>query len=98
MKFLIVNNFQKESNANNLDLKTFIKTIKETIKKISSSTDTESEFYITKTKKDLEKFLIDPQANYLSNSSARNFDLIDVVLINGRVSPVPWSKQNQQVI
>lgn len=98
MKFLIVNNFKGKTNENIFDFSTFVNLIKRKVKKMTKSTDTDTEFFTVKTMAQLENFLVDPQVNYVSEESSRKFDLIDVVLINGRVNPVPWSRANKQVI
>ena len=46
---------------------------------------------IVRNKEDLDDFLFDDQGSYHSMDAAKRFDALDVVLISGDTSILPWS-------
>jgi hypothetical protein len=59
--------------------------------------DTENEFFIANTTKDLEAYLLDPDSGYISQAAGRAFNLIDVVFVNGDAGVTPWDRKNRQI-
>ena len=59
--------------------------------------DTENQFNIASTPKALEEYLLDADADFISMVHAKQFNLIDVVFINGKRAPDPWSPASKQV-
>ena len=58
-----------------------------------ASIDTESVYLIVKNMKELQQYLFQPDVGYTNVDCGKNFDLVDVVLINGDYRYRPWSSQ-----
>jgi hypothetical protein len=59
--------------------------------------DTENEYFIVNSTKDLEAYLLDPDSGYINPTAGRTFNLIDMVLINGDTHVTPWDEKNKQI-
>lgn len=69
----------------------------QTVNKNKQFTDTESVFFIVSKIDDLRKYLFQPDTGFTSIEAGKNFDLIDVVLINSDFKYKPWAKENLEV-
>ena len=92
MKILIVNNF--------LDISQFRKFV-EIVKKIINSNlnfqDTEQKIFIVSNNSEMETFLFEYNTPYINAINGKNFDQLDLVIINGNKNIAPWAKQNYQL-
>lgn len=60
--------------------------------------DTESVFFVVSKIEELRKYLFQPDTGFTSIEAGKNFDLIDVILINSDFKYKPWAKENLEVI
>lgn len=59
--------------------------------------DTETEFYIRRNE-DLDDFLYSSESSFTKKDSARRFDCLDFILIEGDANIRPWSKSFSKVL
>lgn len=59
--------------------------------------DTESVFFVVSKIEELRKYLFQPDTGFTSIEAGKNFDLIDVILINSDFKYKPWAKENLEV-
>ena len=59
--------------------------------------DTENEFYVANSPKEVEAYLLDPDSGYINQACGRTFNLIDIVFINGDACLPPWDARNKQI-
>lgn len=59
--------------------------------------DTETVFFIVNTQEELLPFLFQPDIGFTNTTYGKNFDLVDIVVINGDYRYRPWSKEYVEV-
>ena len=93
MKILIINAYGRKRQA---DFKKFESLIKKAILQQNHFLDTETEFF-TRTKDDLDDFLYEPESVHANLSSARMFNYVDIIFVEGDSNLRPWSQKARKV-
>lgn len=55
--------------------------------------DTETVFFMVNNQDELVPFLFQPDVGFTNTRSGKNFDLVDIVMINGDYKYRPWAKE-----
>lgn len=93
MKILIINAYGKKKQA---DFKKFESLIKKAILQQNHFLDTETEFFV-RTKENLDDFLYEPESVHAHLSSARMFNYLDIIFVEGDSNLRPWSQTARKV-
>lgn len=97
MKFLIINDFRGSKYGDQYS-EEFTKAVKKAVTENIGVIDTETIFYKVNKVSELKAYLYQPDIGYTNIQSGKNFNLIDVVLINGDHCYKPWESENLEVV
>ena len=103
MKFLVVTDFRGSKYSKKL-VEDFQKAIKhvghglcQAVTSDKTIIDTETVLFFAKTPAELAPYLFQPDIGFTNSSYGKNFDLIDIVVINGDYRYRPWSAEYLEV-
>jgi hypothetical protein len=96
MKFLIVNTFSTDAAGKSKYL-SYLKAVKKAILSDGKFQDLDNQFFEALTPTELSSWLYDPSLDFTSPNSAKRFDFIDIVFINGKSPKTVWNPQNSNI-
>jgi hypothetical protein len=97
MKFLIVNTFSTDAAGKSKYLK-YLKAVKKAILSDGKCQDMDNQFFEAQTPAELAEWLYDPSLDFTNTNSAKKFDYIDIVFINGKHTKTVWNRDNSNFL
>jgi hypothetical protein len=96
MRFLVVNNYSKAGTKGIKQFAKFVEILRKSVERSENISDLSNDYTLVEDLHEIDKFLVDPLLSS-GHGDAKAFDLIDVVLVVGNNSNLPWSTANMKV-